>query len=433
MTCDRGHAGLDRVAPRHEGRGDRQRPAHALVDARGGPAAPGAGQRGSGRRGGVAARGRAAAAKRGAVDRRRSGIPHRERDHVPGRLADEPLHGAGGARALHRRRGRTTCAGARRAAAAASGAYAPMAIDARDEPVCDRRRAAAGAGQRSRSRSICRPGPTYADGDGTAAHRRPLDQRARSSRFAAGGGDQRVVREAAFPWSNARSAGACATTAAGRRRRRRPRPRSSASCPTCGSSAMAEAEAPQMYVPHAQRAVDVHQLLRPHRRRSARGVRQPAGRRARGRSANGRSSGCARSMSWSTRSTADRRALSALLALAAVVALLISAIGVYGVTAATTAARKRELAIRAAIGADRGGLMRLVVRQGMAAALVGVVRRNRRRHSPRRACSNRCCSRSKPRDPITYGAVGAGPARGVLRWRPISLPDGHLPSARPSP
>jgi predicted permease len=71
-------------------------------------------------------------------------------------------------------------------------------------------------------------------------------------------------------------------------------------------------------------------------------------------------------------STQARRALSALLALAAGVALLIATIGVYGVTAATTAARRRELAIRTAIGADRAGLLRLVIRQGMIAAALGV-------------------------------------------------------------
>jgi predicted permease len=71
-------------------------------------------------------------------------------------------------------------------------------------------------------------------------------------------------------------------------------------------------------------------------------------------------------------STADRRALSALLMVAALIALLISTIGVYGVAAATTAARRRELAIRAAIGADRRQLLRLVVRQGLVAAAIGV-------------------------------------------------------------
>ena len=70
--------------------------------------------------------------------------------------------------------------------------------------------------------------------------------------------------------------------------------------------------------------------------------------------------------------TSDRRALSVLLTLAAAIALLISAIGVYGVTAATTAARRRELAIRAAVGADHLRLLRLVIRQALIAAVVGI-------------------------------------------------------------
>jgi len=70
--------------------------------------------------------------------------------------------------------------------------------------------------------------------------------------------------------------------------------------------------------------------------------------------------------------TVAPRALSALLALAALVALLISSLGVYGVTAAATSARKRELAIRAAIGAEPAGLLRLVIGQGMLAATLGV-------------------------------------------------------------
>ncbi len=59
--------------------------------------------------------------------------------------------------------------------------------------------------------------------------------------------------------------------------------------------------------------------------------------------------------------------------MAAAVALLISTIGVYGVTAATTAARRRELAIRAAIGANRATLVSLVVRQSLTAAAIGVI------------------------------------------------------------
>jgi ABC-type antimicrobial peptide transport system permease subunit len=94
-----------------------------------------------------------------------------------------------------------------------------------------------------------------------------------------------------------------------------------------------------------------------------------------------------------------------LLALAAIVALLISAVGVYGVTAATTAARKRELAIRAAIGADRRGLMRLVIGQGMVAALAGVILGI----AGALAASSLLESvlyEVEARDPLTYGGVG---------------------------
>jgi len=134
---------------------------------------------------------------------------------------------------------------------------------------------------------------------------------------------------------------------------------------------MAEPEAPQMYVPHAQRAWGFTSFFV----RTAGDPRSviaslPAAVHAidpdlaleRLRTVDQAISA----------STADRRALSGLLLIAAVVALLISTIGVYGVTAATTAARRRELAIRAAIGADRTGLITLVVRQGLVAACIGI-------------------------------------------------------------
>jgi predicted permease len=168
---------------------------------------------------------------------------------------------------------------------------------------------------------------------------------------------------------------------------------------------MAEAEAPQMYLPHAQRAWSFISFF----------VR-----------ADGDPSALFGSLQAAVHavdperplermrtidelvdaSTSDRRALSALLALAAVVALLISAVGVYGVTAAITAARRRELAIRAAIGANQSGLLRLVVGQSMTAAVVGVL-----------AGIGGALAASgllesvlfdvRARDPLTYGCVGA--------------------------
>lgn len=105
-------------------------------------------------------------------------------------------------------------------------------------------------------------------------------------------------------------------------------------------------------------------------------------------------------------STLDRRALSGLLLLAALVALLISTVGVYGVTAATTAARRRELAIRAAIGADRRGLMNLVLRQGLIAAAIGIALGVAGGVAASTVLES-VLFEVQPRDPITFAAVSA--------------------------
>jgi predicted permease len=169
---------------------------------------------------------------------------------------------------------------------------------------------------------------------------------------------------------------------------------------------MAEREAPQMYVPHAQRAWTFTSFFV----RAAGDPRSviaslpsavhaidPERPLERIRTIEELISG----------STADRRALSGLLLIAAGVALLISTIGVYGVTAATTAARRRELAIRAAIGADHAGLMRLVMGQGLMAALIGVVAGI----GSALAASSLLESvlfEVQPRDPWTFATVGVG-------------------------
>lgn len=73
------------------------------------------------------------------------------------------------------------------------------------------------------------------------------------------------------------------------------------------------------------------------------------------------------------RSTTRQRAMTRLLAGLALAALLLAAVGLDGVSATAATARSRELAIRAAIGARRAALLRLVVGGSLVSAGLGVV------------------------------------------------------------
>jgi putative ABC transport system permease protein len=74
-----------------------------------------------------------------------------------------------------------------------------------------------------------------------------------------------------------------------------------------------------------------------------------------------------------SRSTAPQRFNLSLLAMFAAVGLFLAAVGIYGVMAYSVSQRTHEIGIRVALGAQRSDVLRLIVRQGMTPALIGIV------------------------------------------------------------
>jgi putative ABC transport system permease protein len=71
-------------------------------------------------------------------------------------------------------------------------------------------------------------------------------------------------------------------------------------------------------------------------------------------------------------SVAPRRFTALVLNAFALTALVLAVVGIYGVMAYSVAQRAREIGLRMALGAQRRGVVGMVVRQGMEVALVGI-------------------------------------------------------------
>ena len=85
-------------------------------------------------------------------------------------------------------------------------------------------------------------------------------------------------------------------------------------------------------------------------------------------------------------------------------ALLLAAIGLYGVLAFAVAQRTREIGVRIALGASHGGVLRMVVRQGMTLVAVGLVVGLVLAFAVTRAMTS-LLYRTEAFDPVTFAAV----------------------------
>jgi predicted permease len=130
-------------------------------------------------------------------------------------------------------------------------------------------------------------------------------------------------------------------------------------------------------------------------------------------------------------SVAPARLRTALLAIFAGIALLLAAIGIYGVVSYSVAQRMREMAIRMAVGASPGDLLKLVIGRTMLLVLVGLALGGIAALALTRVLASLLYDTS-PTDRVTWvitGALLAGvallacylPARRVTKVAPLTI------------
>jgi putative ABC transport system permease protein len=107
-----------------------------------------------------------------------------------------------------------------------------------------------------------------------------------------------------------------------------------------------------------------------------------------------------------TQSVAPARLRTMLLAIFAGIAVLLAAVGIYGVVSYSVAQRVHEMAIRLALGASPGGLLKLVVGKAMLMVLAGLALGWAAALALTRVLASLLYDTS-PTDPVTWVAAGA--------------------------
>jgi putative ABC transport system permease protein len=119
---------------------------------------------------------------------------------------------------------------------------------------------------------------------------------------------------------------------------------------------------------------------------------------------------------------AQRQLLLRLIGMMAGMAMLLSAIGLYGVIAYSVAQRMHEFGIRLALGADRLGILRLIIGRGMVLTVIGCALGLAVTIPVRRAVGSLLYGIG-PHDPLTVASV-------LLLLCGVSLPACYLPARR---
>jgi putative ABC transport system permease protein len=114
-----------------------------------------------------------------------------------------------------------------------------------------------------------------------------------------------------------------------------------------------------------------------------------------------------------SQSVAPARLRTALLAIFAGVAVLLAAVGIYGVVSYSVAQRVHEMAIRMALGASSGGLLKLVIGKVMLAVLVGLALGSVAALALTRVLASLLYDTS-PMDPVAWIATGVSLAAVAL-------------------